>query len=177
MTNLLDAARQALDTLTHIIGMRHLSYIGQAMAESAERTLRTAIAEAEKTHCRYPECVENEREECQQCYQQALEAHTWSKAAENYAADAERFLWLAERTAATGLARWVHPFQFLAEAVDARRKAEAASAPPQRQPLTFAQGQELLAIAIKHPTIYEEAAFRKGVKAAERAHGIGDQDE
>ena len=65
MTNLLDAARQALDTLTHIIGMRHLSYIGQAMAESAERTLRTAIAEAEKTHCRYPECVENEREECQ----------------------------------------------------------------------------------------------------------------
>lgn len=44
---LLDAARRALDTLTHIIGMRHLSYIGQAMAESAERTLRTAIAEAE----------------------------------------------------------------------------------------------------------------------------------
>ena len=41
---LLDAARQALDTLTHIIGMRHLSYIGQAMAESAERTLRTATS-------------------------------------------------------------------------------------------------------------------------------------
>lgn len=49
------------------------------------------------------------------------EAHTWSKAAESYAADAERFRWLAERTAATGLARWVHPFQFLADAVDARR--------------------------------------------------------
>ena len=49
------------------------------------------------------------------------EAYTWSKAAESYAADAERFRWLAERTAATGLARWVHPFQFLADAVDARR--------------------------------------------------------
>ena len=60
----------------------------------------------------------------------AREAHTWSKAAENYATDAERFRWLAERTVATGLARWVHPFQFLAEAVDARRKAEAASAAP-----------------------------------------------
>ena len=36
-------------------------------------------------------------------------------------ADAERFRWLAEHTVATGLARWVHPFQFLAEAVDARR--------------------------------------------------------
>lgn len=51
----------------------------------------------------------------------AREAHTWSKAAENYAADAERFRWLAEHTVATGLARWVHPFQFLADAVDARR--------------------------------------------------------
>lgn len=49
------------------------------------------------------------------------EAHTWSKAAESYATDAERFRWLAEHTVATGLARWVHPFQFLAEAVDARR--------------------------------------------------------
>lgn len=49
--------------------------------------------------------------------------------------------------------------------------------PPQREPLTFAQGQELLAITITHPTIYEEAAFRKGVRAAERAHGIGDRDE
>ena len=107
MTNLLDAARQALDTLTHIVRMHHLSVVGQAMAESAEGTLRTAIAEAEKTHCRYPECVENEREECQQCYQQALEAHTWSKAAENYAADAERFRWLAERDAlARDAARW-----------------------------------------------------------------------
>lgn len=47
MSDLLLASKQALDTLTHIIGMRHLSYIGQAMAESAERTLRTAIAEAE----------------------------------------------------------------------------------------------------------------------------------
>lgn len=52
----------------------------------------------------------------------AREAYTWSKAAETYAADAERFRWLAEHTVATGLARWVHPFQFLAEAVDARRK-------------------------------------------------------
>lgn len=51
----------------------------------------------------------------------APEAHTWSKAAETYAADAERFRWLAEHTVATGLARWVHPFQFLGEAVDARR--------------------------------------------------------
>lgn len=42
-------------------------------------------------------------------------------------ADAERFRWLAERTAATGLARWVHPFQFLADAVDARR---GVSRPP-----------------------------------------------
>lgn len=58
------------------------------------------------------------------------EAYTWSKAAEAYAADAERFRWLAERTAATGLARWVHPFQFLAEAVDARRKADAIGAAP-----------------------------------------------
>lgn len=49
------------------------------------------------------------------------EAYTWSKAAESYAADAERFRWLAERTVATGLARWVHPFQFLTEAVDTRR--------------------------------------------------------
>lgn len=39
MTTLLDAARQALDTLTHIIGMRHLSYIGQAMAESERKEL------------------------------------------------------------------------------------------------------------------------------------------
>lgn len=51
----------------------------------------------------------------------AREAYTWSKAAESYAADAERFRWLAEHTVATGLARWVHPFQFLADAVDARR--------------------------------------------------------
>lgn len=55
----------------------------------------------------------------------AREAHTWSKAAESYTADAERFRWLAERTAATGLARWVHPFQFLAEAVDVRRGEDA----------------------------------------------------
>ncbi len=60
----------------------------------------------------------------------AREAYTWSKAAESYAADAERFRWLAERTVATGLARWMHPFQFLAEAIDARRKAEAAGAAP-----------------------------------------------
>ena len=57
----------------------------------------------------------------------ALEAHTWSKAAESYSADAERFRWLAEHTVATGLARWVHPFQFLADAVDARR---ALNRPP-----------------------------------------------
>jgi hypothetical protein len=41
--------------------------------------------------------------------------------------DAQRFRWLAERTAATGLERWVHPFQFLAEAVDERMKAGATS--------------------------------------------------
>ena len=51
----------------------------------------------------------------------AREAHTWWTAARDAAADAERFRWLAEHTVATGLARWVHPFQFLAEAVDARR--------------------------------------------------------
>ena len=39
--------------------------------------------------------------------------------------DAMRFKWLAERTAATGLARWVHPFQFLADAVDERMTAGA----------------------------------------------------
>lgn len=39
--------------------------------------------------------------------------------------DALRFRWLAERTAATGLERWVHPFQFLCEAVDERRNAGA----------------------------------------------------
>lgn len=59
----------------------------------------------------------------------AREAHTWSKAAETYAADAERFHWLAEHTVATGLARWVHPFQFLAEAVDARRKLNRPPTP------------------------------------------------
>ena len=58
------------------------------------------------------------------------EAYTWSKAAENYAADAERFRWLAEHTVATGLARWVHPFQFLAEAVDKRREEAATNAAP-----------------------------------------------
>lgn len=52
----------------------------------------------------------------------AREARTWWEAAQTYAADAERFRWLAEHTVATGLARWVHPFQFLGEAVDARRK-------------------------------------------------------
>ena len=57
------------------------------------------------------------------------EAHTWSKAAETYAADAERFRWLAEHTVATGLARWVHPFQFLAEAVDWRRKLNRPPTP------------------------------------------------
>lgn len=57
------------------------------------------------------------------------EAHTWSKAAETYAADAERFRWLAEHTVATGLARWVHPFQFLGEAVDARRKLNRPPTP------------------------------------------------
>lgn len=41
-------------------------------------------------------------------------------------ADAERFRWLAERTTSTGLARWVHPFQFLCDAVDARMKDDAA---------------------------------------------------
>jgi len=39
--------------------------------------------------------------------------------------DALRFRWLAERTAATGLERWVHPFQFLCEAVDERMTADA----------------------------------------------------
>ena len=53
-----------------------------------------------------------------------------AKAAETYAADAERFRWLAEHTVATGLARWVHPFQFLGEAVDARRKEVATNAAP-----------------------------------------------
>ena len=58
------------------------------------------------------------------------EAYTWSKAAESYAADAERFRWLAEHTVATGLARWVHPFQFLADAVDKRRKEAVTNAAP-----------------------------------------------
>ncbi len=49
---------------------------------------------------------------------------------ENYSADAERFRWLAEHTVATGLARWVHPFQFLAEAVDARRNEATTNAAP-----------------------------------------------
>ena len=49
---------------------------------------------------------------------------------ERLRADAERFLWLAEHTVATGLARWVHPFQFLAEAVDKRRADEAAGSAP-----------------------------------------------
>lgn len=44
---------------------------------------------------------------------------------DSFRADAERFRWLAERTAAAGLERWVHPFQFLCEAVDERRKAGA----------------------------------------------------
>jgi hypothetical protein len=57
------------------------------------------------------------------------EAYTWSKAAESYAADAARFQWLAERTVATGLARWVHPFQFLADAVDARRSLNRPPTP------------------------------------------------
>ena len=48
---------------------------------------------------------------------------------ENYSADAERFRWLAEHTVATGLARWVHPFQFLGEAVDARRKLNRPPTP------------------------------------------------
>ncbi len=60
----------------------------------------------------------------------AREAHAWSKAAETYAADAERFRWLAEHTVATGLARWVHPFQFLGEAVDARRNEATTNAAP-----------------------------------------------
>ena len=41
------------------------------------------------------------------------------------AADAQRFRWLAERTAATGLERWMHPFQFLYEAVDESMQADA----------------------------------------------------
>lgn len=53
-----------------------------------------------------------------------------AKAVESYAANAERFRWLAEHTVATGLARWVHPFQFLGEAVDARRKESATNAAP-----------------------------------------------
>lgn len=60
----------------------------------------------------------------------AREAHAWSKAAETYAADAERFRWLAEHTVATGLARWVHPFQFLGEAVDVRRNEATTNAAP-----------------------------------------------
>ena len=54
---LLDAARQALAALDES------GHKADLMA--AADALRTAIAEAEKTHCRYPECVENEREECQ----------------------------------------------------------------------------------------------------------------
>ena len=45
-------------------------------------------------------------------------------------ADARRFRWLAERTVATGLARWVHPFQFLTEAVDKRMDEGATSTAP-----------------------------------------------
>lgn len=61
---------------------------------------------------------------------QLLRARRGQKAAESYAADADRFQWLAEHTVATGLARWVHPFQFLGEAVDARRKEAATNAAP-----------------------------------------------
>ena len=57
---------------------------------------------------------------------------TWQEAATDermnrvqFQRDALRFRWLAERTAATGLERWVHPFQFLCEAVDERMKAGA----------------------------------------------------
>ena len=64
MTTLLNAARQALAALEY---MYHTADPGPARDVSMEAldALRTAIAEAEKTHCRYPECVENEREECQ----------------------------------------------------------------------------------------------------------------
>lgn len=47
---------------------------------------------------------------------------------ERLRADAERFRWLAEHTVATGLARWVHPFQFLDEAVDRHIATDMANA-------------------------------------------------
>lgn len=49
----------------------------------------------------------------------------WQRECDRLRANAGRFQWLAEHTAATGLARWVHPFQFLDEAVDERRTAGA----------------------------------------------------
>lgn len=56
MTTLLDAARQALAVLDK-------NGHTDEMITAAD-ALCAAIAEAEKIHCRYPECVENEREEC-----------------------------------------------------------------------------------------------------------------
>ena len=56
---------------------------------------------------------------------QAEEVRKLRAERDSFRTDAERFRWLAERTAATGLERWVHPFQFLCEAVDERRKAGA----------------------------------------------------
>lgn len=54
MTTLLDAARDLADiVLDQCSGF--LSGPGFDAAQKA-RALRTAIAEAEKTHCRYPEC-------------------------------------------------------------------------------------------------------------------------
>jgi hypothetical protein len=58
---------------------------------------------------------------------QAEEVRKLRAERDSFRADAERFRWLAERTAASGLERWVHPFQFLAEAVDERMKAGATS--------------------------------------------------
>lgn len=47
--NLLNAARQALNTLNHLIRMRHLSSVGQSLAVSAAYYLEAAIAKNEKS--------------------------------------------------------------------------------------------------------------------------------
>ena len=68
MLDRIEADREAMQrALVALEYMYHTADPGPARDVSMEAldALRTAIAEAEKTHCRYPECVENEREECQ----------------------------------------------------------------------------------------------------------------
>ena len=151
MTTLLDAAKQALEALTD----EHARYARHINISVAATLLRTAIAEAEKA-------APPQREPL-----------TWSNHVE------QRMLqWRQRFVTGSGDRLALDDFmdkESLDDLIDF--VCDESVGPPQHEPLTFAQGQELLAIAIKHPTIYEEAAFRKGVKAAERAHGIGGSNE